>query len=111
MSKAKQRALEKYPLMKDDDKEGLEALKYIGMECECASVFNEAQEAKQAYFIEGYHQAEKDLELTWRDTEQILDIIDNLVDETFNAYNFSIPADKEFYQEVLKRFKDLKHVK
>lgn len=57
MSKAEERALEKYPLMADDDKEGLEALKYI----ECASVFNEVQEAKQAYFIEGYHQAEKDI--------------------------------------------------
>lgn len=54
MSKAEERALEKYPLMSNDDKEELEALKYIGMECECASVFNEAQEAKQAYFIEGY---------------------------------------------------------
>lgn len=61
MSKAEERALEKYPLMSNDDKEGLEALKYIGMECECASVFNEAQEAKQTYFIEGYNQAEKDL--------------------------------------------------
>ena len=61
MSKAEERALEKYPLMSNDDKEGLESLKYIGMECECASVFNEAQEAKQAYFIEGYQQAEKDL--------------------------------------------------
>jgi len=66
MSKAEERALEKYPLMADDDKEGLEALKYIGMECECASVFNEAQEAKQAYFIEGYNQAEKDLsDISW----------------------------------------------
>ena len=60
MSKAEERALEKYPLMADDDKEGLEALKYIGMKCECSAVFNEVQEAKQAYFIEGYHQAEKD---------------------------------------------------
>jgi hypothetical protein len=33
--KAKERALEKYPLMSEDDKEGLEALKYIGMECDC----------------------------------------------------------------------------
>jgi hypothetical protein len=71
MSKAEERALEKYPLMSNDDKEGLEALKYIGMECECASVFNEAQEAKQAYFIEGYHQAEKDLALTWEDIRDI----------------------------------------
>ena len=61
MSKAKSRALEKYPLISEEDKEGLEALKYIGIECDCASEFNEVQVAKRAYFIEGYHQAEKDV--------------------------------------------------
>lgn len=61
IDKATERALEKYPFMSDDDKEGLEALKYIGMECECVSVFNEVQWTKQAYFIEGYQQAEKDV--------------------------------------------------
>ena len=86
MSKAEDRALEKYPFMSDDDKEGLEALKYIGMECECASVFNEAQEAKQSYFIEGYLQAEKDFleqenirvprkkRLKWRKSTELPDI-------------------------------------
>lgn len=59
-------------------------------------------------YICGYEQAEKDNELTWRDIEQILDIMNNLVDENFNADDFGIPANKEFYQEVLKRFKDLK---
>ena len=97
MSKAEERALEKYPLMADDDKEGLEALKYIGMECECASVFNEAQEAKQAYFIEGYHQAEKDLEFTWKDIKIIIDIVDS---ENLKPHLF----DEIDYQEVLKRF-------
>ena len=74
MSRAENRALEKYPLMSENDKEGLEALKYIGMECDCTSEFNEVQEAKQAYFIEGYHQAEKDLELNWEDVEKIIKI-------------------------------------
>ena len=101
MSKAAERALEKYPLMADDDKEGLEALKYIGMECECASVFNEAQEAKQAYFIEGYHQAEKDLELTWEDIKLIIDIVDS---ENLKPHLF----DEIDYQEVLKSFKERK---
>lgn len=95
MSKAEERALKKYPLMSNDDKEGLEALKYIGMECECVSVFNEAQEAKQAYFIEGYHQAEKDNELTWEDIK----IIEKLL-----GFDNIIESPKEFYQEVLKRF-------
>ena len=47
-------------------------------------------------------------ELTWRDIEQILDIINNLVDENFNADDFGVTANKEFYKEVLKRFKDYK---
>ena len=99
MSKAEQRALEKYPLMSNDDKEGLEALKYIGMECECASVFNEAQEAKQAYFIEGYRQAEKDLELTWEDIKDILNIYEKVID---------MDSCEDIYGEVLKRFRDYK---
>jgi len=60
-------------------------------------------------FIDGYEQAEEDLELTWRDIEQILDIINNLVDENFNADDFGVTANKEFYKEVLKRFKERKN--
>ena len=104
MSKAEERALEKYPLMADDDKEGLEALKYIGIECECASVFNEAQEAKQAYFIEGYHQAEKDLELTWKD----MVLIHRCIKDAMNYHLYKMMEGMEgqevVYQEVLKRF-------
>ena len=118
MSKAEERALEKYPLMEDDDKEGLEALKYIGMECECASVFNEVQEAKQAYFIEGYQQAEidigdpfeygyikaeKDLELTWKDMELIYEIsCDVFNEQDGHFYNVS-----KIWEEILKRFKEM----
>lgn len=105
MSKAKDRALEKYPLMADDDKEGLEALKYIGIECECASVFNEAQEAKQSYFIEGYHQAEKDLELTWEDMRE-LHIIFAGIDIDIELCKTDIKSETiGYYQEILKRFK------
>lgn len=98
MSKAEERALEKYPLLVDDDKEGLEALKYIRMECECASVFNEAQEAKQVYFIEGYHQAEKDLALTWRDMELIYHLSDEI----------PYMEHDDFFKELLKRYKEKK---
>ena len=107
MSNAEKRALEKYPLMSEDDKEGLEALKYIGMECECASVFNEVQEAKQAYFIEGYNQAEKDLELTWEDVQNIRNIISEMMIESYTG-NSSWSTHKEFSEEVLKRFKKMK---
>jgi hypothetical protein len=102
MSKAEERALEKYPLMSNDDKEGLEALKYIGMECECAPVFNEVQEVKQAYFIEGYNQAQKDLELGWEDMMRIDEIITQVFKESKTCQMEAI------YQEVLKRFKERK---
>lgn len=99
MSKAEERALEKYPLMANDDKEGLEALKYIGIECECADVYNEAQEVKQAYFIEGYHQAEKDLELTYDDICEIMEIREDVLE--MDSY-------ENLYEEILKRFKEKK---
>lgn len=115
MSKAEERALEKYPFMADDDKEGLEALKYIGMECECASVFNEAQEAKQSYFIEGYHQAEKDLELlTLEDIRIILDVENDILRECNSQKELVIktyPKGEDYYGEILKRFKERKETK
>ena len=110
MSKAEERALEKYPLLADDDKEGLEALKYIGMECDCASEYNQVQESKQAYFIKGYHQAEKDLELTWKDIREIYSIILNVQGETSDDYllTLSIPErienEHREYKETLKRY-------
>ena len=108
MGKAEDRALEKYPLMADDDKEGLEALKYIGMECECASMFNEAQEAKQAYFTAGYHQAEKDLALTWEDVMLIHKCIKDAMNYKLYKMMEGIEGQKEVYKEVLKRFKKMK---
>ena len=99
--KAEDRALEKYPFMSNNDKEGLEALKYIGMECESAFVFNEAQEAKQRCFIEGYRQAEKDLALTLVDIRKICLI----AREIHKYYGFWSDI---VYQEVLKRFKATK---
>lgn len=111
IDKATERALEKYPLMSEDDKEGLEALKYIGMECDCASVFNEVQEAKQAYFIEGYRQAEKDLELTWEDIKIILDIENDILRECNSQKELVIniyPKGEDYYGKILKQFKESK---
>jgi len=106
MSKAEERALEKYPLMSNNDKEGLEALKYIGMECEDASVFNETQGVKQAYFIEGYHQAEKDLALTWEDINKI----EIIIKDVYRDYPHGIEV-KQFGIEVLNRFNKQKGAK
>ena len=47
-------------------------------------------------YITGYHQAEKDLELTWEDIKTI----DKLLNQCVDCNN---P-----YQEVLKRFKEMK---
>ena len=84
MSKARQKALEKFPILFSErmgyDKTNLQ------------------QERRNAY-EKGYQQAEKDLELTWKDMKLIWNIIDEIMDNM---------SEEEFYQEVLKRFKNLK---
>ena len=57
-------------------------------------------------YIEGYHQAEKDLELTWDDIREIYCITLNLR-QHLGASVFGEPL----YQEVLKHFKDYKERK
>jgi len=64
-------------------------------------------------FVKGYEQAEKDLELTWEDIEEIYLLvieIDNAYMEANaqNDYQYDV---KEMYQEVLKRFKERKETK
>lgn len=73
--------------------------------CEGSS-FEDACMEKPAY-IAGYQQAEKDNELTWEDIEKITDIWDDLhEDET--VYIKTGCDTPEFYQEVLKLFKESK---
>ena len=50
-------------------------------------------------FIKGYNQAEKDLELGWKDIKAI----DKLILYVDRKYSFN--NDDELYKEVLKRFK------
>ena len=55
--------------------------------------------AEKYAFIDGYVQAEKDLELTWEDIEAIDQLLWDLCGE------YSGKKDNEgYYQEVLKRF-------
>jgi hypothetical protein len=63
-------------------------------------------DVEEAYY-DGYHQAEKDLELTWKDIEKITDIWDDLhEDETvYIKTGYDTP---EFYKEILKQFKNYK---
>ena len=55
-------------------------------------------------FIEGYHQAEKDLELTWEN----LKMIDEISDQVYAECDVDAFDEKEYYQEILKRFKERK---
>ena len=53
-------------------------------------------------YIKGYNQAEKDLELTWEDMREIDKLSGWLLTLKGNS------DDKEFFKEVLKRFKNMK---
>ena len=65
--------------------------------------------SKEAFLL-GYHQAEKDLELSWEDIKLVHNIT---YDESRNvALNKGGEiSEQEFYQEVLKRFNDFKEKK
>ena len=52
-------------------------------------------------YIEGYHQAEKDLELTWEDIKEIC-VQSVLVEIDLGG----LVSDERHYTEVLKRFKE-----
>ena len=95
--KAMQRALEKYPKMsRISEPHGVipadNKSHYLG----------DANAEKREGFVEGYHQAEKDLELTWEDVRDICSIQYIVLNE-YNDYNG--PSSNILYQEVLKRFK------
>ena len=56
-------------------------------------------------FLNGYHQAEKDLELTWEDIQKIDVLIYAVLDEEKYKRYYTQDRDGDFYEEVLKRFK------
>lgn len=106
MTKAEERANEKYPLMQDGDKEGVEALEYIGMEFDSVYDYNSVRYSQQAYFIEGYQQAEKDLTLTWEDISIIRRIMYDYNKQIRNE--MAIPKEEEYCKEILRRFLEQK---
>ena len=60
-------------------------------------------------FNKGYQQAEKDLELTWGDMSFIRLVFD-AIEANIHLGAIKIqPMTKEYYQEVLKRFKEKKY--
>ena len=95
MTKAEERALEAYPKLS------------VASVCLDGTHPVDLNTGARKRFIEGYEAAEKDLALTWKDMKTIEQII-----ATSDWYNFEI-SDKlwsqEFYEEVLKRFKEAKN--
>ena len=64
--------------------------------------------SKEACLL-SYHQAEKDLELSWEDIKQICDIAFEEACRLQRNMKSSLIYKEQHYQEVLKRFKDLKN--
>lgn len=100
MSKAEERAFKEYPvvmttLIPADDEHPL-------IEQDCNKYIREA-------YIKGYSQAEKDMELTWRDIDEIEKIANVLEIEWLNSTPWDGIREWYFYQEVLKRFKARKN--
>ena len=54
-------------------------------------------------FNNGYHQAEKDLELSWEDMFSIFRLVNEVLDDYTEG-----KTKKEVGEEVLRRFKDFK---
>ena len=100
MSKAEERALEKYP----------QKIEWVGNQWDGAP-FDVNSESRVAY-KQGYNQAEKDLELGWEDIKIILDIEIDILCECNSQEELVIetyPKGEDYYGEILKRFKDLKN--
>lgn len=82
MNKAEVRAFERYPDYREMDGE------YV------------TQIHKRKVFAEGYHQAEKDNELTWKDMKCIIKYYQDIMAEKISPF-----VRVEDYKEVLNRFK------
>lgn len=59
-------------------------------------------------YEKGYEQAEKDLELTWEDIADILDVTDVIANDDSMEVRLKNMSEEEYYQEVLERFKEMK---
>ncbi len=83
MSKAEERALERYSIIRGDDTQ-----ETSGIDLQRVSDF-----------IDGYHQAEEDNELTWKDMKCIIKHYQDIMAEKSRVF-----VRVEDYQELLKRF-------
>jgi hypothetical protein len=103
MSKAEERALEKYPKMsRITEHHGIIPADYE------SHYLGDANEEKREGFIEGYQQAEKDLELSLEDIPKIFQISEELKTSWWFRDNeqTKLIGTQTFWEEVLKRFKE-----
>ena len=93
MDNVQKKALEVYPKMsRVTEPHGIIPADYK------SHYIGDANEEKRIGFIEGYHQAKKDLALTWKDIEAIDQIFTDVFKDGFDV------TTNNYYQEVLKRF-------
>lgn len=89
MSKAEEKALNVYPI-KIAEREG----------------YDENLRERKG-FVKGYHQAEKDLELTWEDMMLIHKCIKDAMNKYLYAFQ-TMEGQQKVYEDVLRRFKEKK---
>ena len=116
MSKAEDRASELHILMWDTDfyngfiKGYDQAEKDLHKSVYKAGFLDGFEDAVEGQYEKGYAQAEKDLELTWEDMQNIRNIISDMMVESYTR-NSSWSTHEEFSKEILKRFKEMKETK
>lgn len=94
MDNVQKKALEVYPKMsRVTEPHGIIPADYK------SHYIGDANEEKRIGFIEGYHQAEKDLALTWEDINDIIRIYEDVLETELG---------KDIYIETLNRFNKLK---
>ena len=101
MSKAEERALEAYP----------PKMRYVGIDSVKDDRKIDVNKPMRDRYVKAYHQAEKDLELTWEDIADILDVTDVIANDDSMEERLKTMSEEEYCQEVLKRFKDFKERK
>lgn len=98
MNRAETKALEAYPVNMERDIAMLPGDEYV---------YYDNNTLSRSGFIQGYHQAEKDLELTWEDLEKIESLIKKVRNEFWGADRKHSQQVKEgMYKEALRRFNE-----
>lgn len=92
-------------MSKAEDKLENKRLKYIDYTFKRYGIDPDSIEGQLIYYAygHGYHQAEKEMELTWED----LKMIDEISDQVYAECDVDTFDEKEYYQEILNRFKKL----